>query len=203
MRLIIVSINNLAPFQELICLPWACLIPSVRNVTEHIQEISNFFNASEGCLKQLERKITKHCPEERRSKLLDVCYSRNTMTTGRLNGLALLFIHQEIEPSIEEVINSFSQMSTRRIEFFSLFWFIRYFSGYLRLIFLVHTIIFRLYICIYSTFPYSSFPALMASYRAAWNLFVFIYEIFLFKQLYIVDIYPFSVLTHILYGLFL
>ena len=35
-------------------------------------------------------------------------YSRSTMVEDRLNGLALMHIHQEIQPSIDEVINTFS-----------------------------------------------------------------------------------------------
>ena len=42
-------------------------------------------------------------------------YSRSTMVEDRLNGLALMHIHQEIEPSIDEVINKFS-LGNRRLE---------------------------------------------------------------------------------------
>jgi hypothetical protein len=44
-------------------------------------------------------------------------FSRSTMGADRLNGLALLYIHQEVEPDVDEVIDSFAQMSSRCIEF--------------------------------------------------------------------------------------
>ena len=43
-------------------------------------------------------------------------YTRNTMTADRLNGLALMYVHREIVPDIEKVIDRFSQ-SNRRLEF--------------------------------------------------------------------------------------
>ena len=42
-------------------------------------------------------------------------YTRNTMTADRLNGLALMYVHREIIPDIEKVIDRFSQ-SNRRLE---------------------------------------------------------------------------------------
>ena len=42
-------------------------------------------------------------------------YNRSTMVEERLNGLALMHIHQEIEPDVEEVINKFS-FGNRRLE---------------------------------------------------------------------------------------
>ena len=44
-------------------------------------------------------------------------YCRSTMGENRLNGLAMLYIHQEILPDFEEVINMFSRLGPRRIEF--------------------------------------------------------------------------------------
>ena len=35
------------------------------------------------------------------------------MVEERLNGLALMYIHQEIEPDVEEVINKFSFCNQR------------------------------------------------------------------------------------------
>ena len=35
-------------------------------------------------------------------------YNRSTLLENRLNGLALMQIHQEIEPDIQEVIKTFS-----------------------------------------------------------------------------------------------
>ena len=42
-------------------------------------------------------------------------YSRSTMVEDHLNGFALMHIDQEIEPSIDEVINKFS-LGNRRLE---------------------------------------------------------------------------------------
>ena len=43
-------------------------------------------------------------------------YTRSTMTEDRLNGLALMYIHQNIVPNIEKVINRFA-ISNRRLDF--------------------------------------------------------------------------------------
>ena len=43
-------------------------------------------------------------------------YTRSTMTTERLNGLALMYVHQEIVPEVEKVIDRFA-LSNRRLEF--------------------------------------------------------------------------------------
>ena len=40
-------------------------------------------------------------------------YKRSTMVEERLNGLALMKIHQEIVPDIEKVIDKFSTENTR------------------------------------------------------------------------------------------
>ena len=42
-------------------------------------------------------------------------YTRSTMVEERLNGLALMEIHQDIEPSVQQVIDKFAADS-RRIE---------------------------------------------------------------------------------------
>ena len=42
---------------------------------------------------------------------------RSTMGDERLNGLALMQIHQEIVPDVEDVIDLFADMGKRRIEF--------------------------------------------------------------------------------------
>ena len=47
-------------------------------------------------------------------------YSRSTMLENRLNGLALLHIHQEIEPTVNEVIEKFSLDGPRKLDFYSL-----------------------------------------------------------------------------------
>lgn len=39
------------------------------------------------------------------------------MGDDRLNGLALMYIHKEIEPDIEAVINRFAQMGPHRLQF--------------------------------------------------------------------------------------
>ena len=44
-------------------------------------------------------------------------YSRSTMLENRLNGLALMYVHKEILPDIEEVIQQFSLMGPRKLEF--------------------------------------------------------------------------------------
>ena len=46
-------------------------------------------------------------------------YTRNTMVEERLNGLALMEIHQDIEPSVQQVIDKLSADS-RRIELIEL-----------------------------------------------------------------------------------
>ena len=38
------------------------------------------------------------------------------MLNEGINGLALLYIHPDIEPSVDEVINKFAQKSPRRLE---------------------------------------------------------------------------------------
>ena len=43
-------------------------------------------------------------------------YTRSTMTGERLNGLALLHIHKEIEVGVEEVITKFAELGSRRLE---------------------------------------------------------------------------------------
>ena len=40
-------------------------------------------------------------------------YTRNTMVEERLNGLAMMEIHQDIEPSVQQVIDKFSADSRR------------------------------------------------------------------------------------------
>ena len=42
-------------------------------------------------------------------------YTRSTMVEERLNGLALMNIHQDIQPSVQQVIDKFAA-DTRRIE---------------------------------------------------------------------------------------
>ena len=39
------------------------------------------------------------------------------MLEDRLNGLALMHIHQEIIPDVDEVINKFALMGPRKLEF--------------------------------------------------------------------------------------
>ena len=46
---------------------------------------------------------------------IPVNYNSNTMLEDRLNGSALLKIHQDIEPGVQQVIDKFSADS-RRIE---------------------------------------------------------------------------------------
>ena len=43
-------------------------------------------------------------------------YNRSTMIEERLNGLALMHVHQEIEPDVQEVLQKFSS-GNRRLEF--------------------------------------------------------------------------------------
>ena len=43
-------------------------------------------------------------------------YTRSTMTSERLNGIALMHVHQEIVPDIENVIDLFSTKN-RRLSF--------------------------------------------------------------------------------------
>ena len=44
-------------------------------------------------------------------------YNRSTiMIAERLNGLALMHIHRDIEPDVEEIINKFAQLGPRRLE---------------------------------------------------------------------------------------
>ena len=44
-------------------------------------------------------------------------YNRSTMLSDQLNGLALMNIHQEIVPDINEVIRKFSLMGPRKLDF--------------------------------------------------------------------------------------
>jgi hypothetical protein len=44
-------------------------------------------------------------------------YLRNRMTDDRLTGLALMYVHPEIDIPIEEVINRFSHAKTRKLDF--------------------------------------------------------------------------------------
>ena len=43
-------------------------------------------------------------------------YNRTTMLTERLNGLALLYVHQESKPNVEKIVQHFMQMKERRIK---------------------------------------------------------------------------------------
>ena len=43
-------------------------------------------------------------------------YNRSTMIEERLNGLALMHVHQEIQPDVQEVLQKFSS-GNRRLEF--------------------------------------------------------------------------------------
>ena len=44
-------------------------------------------------------------------------YLRNTMTQSRLNGLALMSIHRDVDIDYENVINKFARRFPRRLEF--------------------------------------------------------------------------------------
>ena len=43
-------------------------------------------------------------------------YNRSTMVEERLNGLALMHVHQEIEPDVQDVLQKFAT-GNRRLEF--------------------------------------------------------------------------------------
>ena len=43
-------------------------------------------------------------------------YTRSTMLSDRLNGLALIYVHREIIPDVEKVIDRFA-LKNRRLEF--------------------------------------------------------------------------------------
>lgn len=43
-------------------------------------------------------------------------YKRNTMTSERLNGLALMYVHTEIVPEVDDVIDKFS-VNNRKLNF--------------------------------------------------------------------------------------
>ena len=59
-----------------LCVCSACLIQSVQNLMDHIKEVCIFFKYSEPRTKCLKHKIEKHCPEESRTKLINVCETR-------------------------------------------------------------------------------------------------------------------------------
>ena len=42
-------------------------------------------------------------------------YNRSTMKNDRLNGLALMHVHKDIEPSVNEVLTKFAQQHPRRL----------------------------------------------------------------------------------------
>ena len=44
-------------------------------------------------------------------------YNRSTMKNERLNGLALMHVHKDIQPDIKAVINKFAKQHPRRLEF--------------------------------------------------------------------------------------
>ena len=69
------------------------------------------------CLRILATLPLTSCECERSFSALRMLktYNRSTMVEDRLNGLALMRIHQEIEPDVEEVINKFS-FGNRRLE---------------------------------------------------------------------------------------
>jgi hypothetical protein len=92
------------------------------NVSLTLQAIKNFASSFPNfsiALKLLATLPITSCECERSFSSMKRLknYSRSTMSADRLNGLALLYIHQDVEPDVEEVINSFARMSTRRIEF--------------------------------------------------------------------------------------
>ena len=44
-------------------------------------------------------------------------YTRSTMTNDRLNGLALMHIHRDIIPSIDDVLDRYGNSGNRRLKF--------------------------------------------------------------------------------------
>ena len=69
------------------------------------------------CLRVLATFPVTSCECERSISALRMLktYNRSTMVEDRLNGLALMRIHQEIEPDVEDVIDKFS-FGNRRLE---------------------------------------------------------------------------------------
>ncbi|XP_050064207.1 52 kDa repressor of the inhibitor of the protein kinase-like [Aphis gossypii] len=58
--------------------------------------------------------VSTACPERSFSSLKRIkSYLRNTMSEKRLNGLAMLSIHRDIEINVEEVLDEISQKPRR------------------------------------------------------------------------------------------
>ncbi|XP_046861158.1 52 kDa repressor of the inhibitor of the protein kinase-like [Xenia sp. Carnegie-2017] len=75
------------------------------------------FENIKACLRLLATLPVTSCECERSISALRMLktYNRSTMVEERLNGLALMRIHQEIEPTVDEVINKFAY-GNRRLE---------------------------------------------------------------------------------------
>ncbi|XP_046853849.1 52 kDa repressor of the inhibitor of the protein kinase-like [Xenia sp. Carnegie-2017] len=75
------------------------------------------FENIKACLWLLATLPVTSCECERSISALRMVktYNRSTMVEERLNGLALMRIHQEIEPTVDEVINKFAY-GNRRLE---------------------------------------------------------------------------------------
>ena len=59
---------------------------------------------------------TCECEQSFSSLRIVKTWDRSTMTYARLNGLALLFIHREIDLDVSEIIDLFAQKIRRTIE---------------------------------------------------------------------------------------
>ena len=59
---------------------------------------------------------TCECEQSFSSLRIVKTWDRSTMTNARLNGLALLFIHREIDLDVSEIIDLFAQKIRRTIE---------------------------------------------------------------------------------------
>nr|XP_047145808.1 zinc finger MYM-type protein 1-like [Hydra vulgaris]XP_047145866.1 zinc finger MYM-type protein 1-like [Hydra vulgaris] len=70
----------------------SCKIQEVRNMMEHVKQLSYFFNFSESRQNLLEVAITEHCPLATKKKLIDVCCTRWVERITGLDDFENLFV---------------------------------------------------------------------------------------------------------------
>ena len=92
-------------------------IPNSISLTLKLVNYPGYSNIKES-LKILATLSITSCERERSFSSLKLLksFNRSTMLTERLNGMALLYIHQDREPDIGRILNKFTQMKDRRLE---------------------------------------------------------------------------------------
>ena len=92
--------------------------PESLSLTLKLTNFEGYSNIKEA-LKILATLPVTSCECERSFSSLKLLksFNRSTMVTDRLNGLALVYIHQDKEPNVERILKKFSLMKDRRFKF--------------------------------------------------------------------------------------